>query len=581
MDDYPDVLLGFSEQVTSRPGSVAVSDHDVRLDYAEFDDRINRLAHLLIDRGAGPGKLVALVLPASVDLLTAMFAVLRSGAAYLPVDPADPESRVRYLLEDACPDLVLAGSPEQKGGPKGTDVLFLGAEPVRAELRRSSASRPERRAGGLDAAYVIYTSGSTGRPKGVVVERRALSAYLEHVSEHYRGLDSGVAPLHSSAAFDMAVTSIYGPLSSGGRVHVAELDETTPTFLKVTPSHLAMLEVLPRSCLPTDELVIGGEALFSTAVEAWRVLRPRVRLVNEYGPTEATVGCCVHFVQPDDPMPPGPVSIGRPTAGTRLYVLDSLCRPVPPGAPGELYIAGSQLARGYLGKAALTSCRFVANPFGPPGTRMYRTGDLVRQEEDGTLTYLGRLDDQVKINGHRIELGEVQAAVLTLPQMAVSAVVVRNGPQGARELVVYFVPPDKEQVDVREMRELLAEMLPEYMVPSRYVALAELPLTANGKVDTAALPDPIPVREHARPKRAAPAEVELCQIVGSLLGTTAVAPDDDFYELGGNSVTAAMLVSAARKYGFRLDLRDIPRLRTVRSFAAETGRASDAPPDGR
>ncbi|WP_143659904.1 condensation domain-containing protein, partial [Streptomyces pharetrae] len=394
-------------------------------------------------------------------------------------------------------------------------------------------------------AYVIFTSGSTGRPKGVVVEHRSVGAYLERAREVY-GDAAGTALLHSSVAFDLTVTALYSPLVSGGRVVLAELDEQAgqagrPSFMKVTPSHLGLLQALPEGVSPSGTLVTGGEALVGEVLEAWRIAHPAVTVINAYGPTEATVNCTDFRIEPGQRVGSGPVPIGRPFWNTRAYVLDERLRPVPPGVAGELYIGGVVLARGYFERPDLTAERFTADPFGPAGARMYRTGDMARWNSDGQLVYAGRVDDQVKLRGFRIELGEIQAVIAGHPGVARAAVVVREDQPGDQRLVAYVVG------SVDGVREYVASRLPDYMVPSAFVALDELPLTVNGKLDRRALPAPDygSKGESGRAPRT-PREEILCGLFAEILGLDTVSIDDDFFRLGGHSLLATRLVSRIR-----------------------------------
>ncbi|MGV9856483.1 amino acid adenylation domain-containing protein, partial [Streptomyces sp. NPDC003442] len=361
---------------------------------------------------------------------------------------------------------------------------------------------------------------------------------------------SGTALLHSSVAFDLTVTALYTPLVSGGRVVLGELDEHAghagrPSFMKVTPSHLGMLEALPEEVSPSGTLITGGEALVGEALTSWRAAHPDVTVVNAYGPTEATVNCADFRIEPGAAVAAGPVPIGRPFWNTRAYVLDASLRPVPPGAAGELYIAGVVLARGYWRRADLTAERFTADPYGPVGARMYRTGDLARWNADGQLVYVGRVDDQVKVRGFRIELGEIQAVISGHPDVARTAVVVREDRAGDRRLVAYVVADGR--VSEVGLREHAAGLLPDYMVPSAFVTLPELPLTPNGKLDRRALPAPEygPDTAVGRVPRS-PREEILCGLFAEVLGVESVTIDDDFFRLGGHSLLATRLVSRIR-----------------------------------
>ncbi|MFI1935555.1 amino acid adenylation domain-containing protein, partial [Streptomyces sp. NPDC020330] len=568
-------------QVARTPDATALVDGAVRLSYAELNARANRLARLLVGRGVAPGQLVALALPRSADLVVCVLAVLKSGAGYLPVETDYPADRISYLLTDAAPTLVITDSVAGSCLP-GTDTtprLALDGAGTRDALAGYAAgdltdADRVRPLSTLHPAYVIYTSGSTGRPKGVVTEHRALSAYIQWARDTYRSL-SGTALLHSPVSFDLTVTALFGPLTVGGRVHVTALEDDAPapaeagpcTFLKVTPSHLALLAALPERFSPSGEIVVGGEQLRGDVMDEWRAARPGAAVINEYGPTETTVGCIEYRVLPEDSVDPGPVAIGRPVWNTRVYILDQGLRPVPAGVNGELYIAGSQLARGYLGRPGLTAGRFVADPFDPAGGRMYRTGDVARWRADGLMEFLGRIDDQVKIRGHRIELGEIEAVLADHPQTGHVAVIDREDQPGRTRLVAYVVPAGGT-ADHAELRAHVERELPEYMVPSAFVSLDALPLTANGKLDRKALPAPQQGTAVAAKAAGTAVEELLSTLFAEVLGVASVGVDESFFELGGDSIVSIQLVSRARKAGLTLTPRDVFEHKTVEALAA-------------
>ncbi|MEU9609746.1 amino acid adenylation domain-containing protein, partial [Streptomyces sp. NPDC048057] len=565
----------FAAQVAATPDAVAVSSSGERLTYTELDARAERLARLLVSRGAGPERIVALALRPGVDLVVAVLAVLKSGAAYLPVDTAYPADRIAYMLSDSGAVLLVTDGgemPVAEGMPPRIEVEE--AEAYEGPALSVPAPHPSH------PAYVIYTSGSTGRPKGVVIEHRSFTGYVQWAAEAYPSM-SGVALLHSSVSFDLTVTGLYGPLISGGRVHVGPLDDSdgghaagpAATFVKATPSHLPLLTVLPDAFSPSGDLVVGGEQLIGDVLDQWRSARPGAAVINEYGPTEATVGCVVQRIEPDEEVVPGAVPIGLPVPGARVYVLDAALKLVPSGSSGELYIAGSGLARGYHGRADLTSQRFVADPYGPAGARMYRTGDLVRWS-GGRLEYVGRVDDQVKVRGFRIELGEVEAALSGLPGVVHAAVVVREDAPGERRLVGYAAGA----VEVVDVRKQLAERLPDYMVPTAFVVLPSLPLTPNGKVDRKALPAPVHSPAAGSSGRLPMTEAErvLCELFAEVLKLPHVGPEDGFFDLGGDSIVSIQLVSRARKAGVVISPRDVFTHKTPQALAQHARREPGA-----
>ncbi|MEW1749997.1 non-ribosomal peptide synthase/polyketide synthase [Streptomyces angustmyceticus] len=565
---YPAV---FEAQAARTPHATALVAGDATLDYAALNTRANRLAHHLIDRGAGPEQLVALRLPRTADMIVAILAVLKTGAGYLPVDPELPDERTRLLLDDARPALVL-----DEAALRAAPAAAPAHDPTDADRR--APLRPGH------TAYVIYTSGSTGRPKGVCVEHRALMNLL---AGHRQGFvaEAGGGPLRTaltaSFSFD---TSLEGLLlmADGHRLHL--VDEATRLdpaalveyvvehridFLDLTPSYLRQL--LPAGLLTDPRhhprvLMLGGEAV---GPALWRELAglDDVAAYNFYGPTECTVDALACRI--DGTARP---VVGRPLANVRAHVLDHRLRPVPPGVGGELYLAGDQLARGYLHRPGLTAARFVADPFGPPGSRMYRTGDLARWTADGRLDYLGRADDQVKIRGHRIEPGEVEAALLDLPAVAEAAVVAVAGERGHARLAAYVVPAAGSGAPaVSELRTALGRTLPGHMVPAAFVVLDALPLNTSGKLDRRALPAPdldaAPrEREFVAPRT--PAERELAGIWSAVLGLAQVGVTDNFFELGGDSILSIQAVSRARAAGLRLTSRDVFLHQTVAELAA-------------
>ncbi|MFF2014310.1 amino acid adenylation domain-containing protein, partial [Streptomyces sp. NPDC058195] len=567
----------FEEQVRAVPDAPAVVCGEVSLSYAELDGRVNRLARLLVSRGVRPESRVVVALPRSAEVVVALLAVLKAGGAYVPVDPEYPAERVRYMVEDSAPVLVLStrGALDDVT-VTGTPVVLLDEPDVLAELA-TLAPEPLGVVPDLSSvAYVIYTSGSTGRPKGVMVQHRSMGAYLLHNRELYDGAD-GSTLVHTSVSFDLTVTALFTPLVSGGFVRLGELAEAEgASLMKMTPSHLLLLEGLDTSVAPSRTLLVGGEALSGELLGRWRERHPDVTVFNAYGPSEATVNCCEWRLEPGDATPRGAVPIGRPFPNTRVYVLDGALRPVPVGVPGELYVAGKPLARGYLDRPALTSERFVACPWG--GGRMYRTGDVVRWRAGGVLEFVGRADDQVKVRGYRIELGEVEAALNACEGVAAAAAAVREESAGDRRLIACVVPEAGAQLTPSALRTALGHRLPDHMVPAISL-VEELPLTPNGKVDRAALPAPDSgdMAELARGPRS-PREEILCGLFADVLGVERVGIDDGFFDLGGHSLLATRLVSRLRSVlGVELSIRQLFETPSVAGLArvldgAATGR---------
>ncbi|MCV7170538.1 amino acid adenylation domain-containing protein [Mycobacterium manitobense] len=525
------VPASFAAQVARNPDAVAVTFEGRSLTYLELDEAANRLAHLLIDQGARPGEHVALMLERSAKAIVAMLAVLKTGAAYLAIDPALPAARVEFMLVDATPIAAITtiGLADRLGG---FDMVVIDVDDPTIDSRPSTvlpAPSPD------DVAYLIYTSGTTGVPKGVAISHRNLSHLAESTP---KGLpDEQVWTQCHSYAFDFSVWEIWAALLGGARLVVVPESVTAApqdfhdvlvseqvSVLTQTPSAVAALS--PEG-LESVALLLGGEPCPGEVVDRWA---PGRVVVNAYGPTEITVYAAISApLTPGSGAPP----IGAPVSTAALFVLDGWLRPVPVGVVGELYVAGHGVGVGYLGRSGLTAARFVACPFGGAGsgTRMYRTGDLVRWRADGQLDYLGRVDEQVKIRGYRIELGEIQAAMARVDGVEQAAVIARGDGPGGKRLVGYVTG----EADPAEIRTALAERLPAYMVPAAVVRLPALPLTVNGKLDIRALPAPeYSGGDHYRAPANAVEEI-LAGVYAQVLGVERVGVDDSFFDLGGDS----------------------------------------------
>jgi amino acid adenylation domain-containing protein len=563
----------FEAQVARRPAAYALVAQGVEWSYAELNRRANRLAHALTTLGVGPERVVAVLLPLGPDFVIAALAALKAGAAYAPVDPAYPAQRIAMMLRDSRPQAVLttrAGAPEVAGGadvvlvdePQTVRRLSLQPETDHTDRTRTAPLRP------ASLAYLVYTSGSTGLPKAAAVQHRSLVNHVAWAGKTFGGTGRRIL-LHTSVSFDLTMTCLYAPLVSGGTLVLADLRAVDPAaeptlvrrfppqFTKATPSHLSLLRELPPEYSPTEELMLGGEPLHAEVLRDWRARHPGIALVNAYGPTETTVNSSYHRIAPEDPIPDGQVPIGNATPGALLYVLDARLRPVPVGVPGELYIAGTGLARGYWHHPTLTAERFVADAFGPAGTRMYRTGDLVRWTPTGTLDFLGRTDHQIKIRGHRVEPGEIETTLAQHPGVSQTTVTLDHTSTNPR-LVAYVVPADGASVSADQLRQALRRQLPGHMVPAAIVTMDRLPLTPNGKVDRAALPVPAAVSGPAGRPPTNPREELLCAVFADLLGVARVGVDDNFFDLGGHSLLATRLVNRVRRaLGVELPIRAV------------------------
>ncbi len=540
-----------------RPDDVALVYDGAEVTYGELDARANRLAHWLADRGAGRETVVAVRLRRSVELVVALVGVLKSGAAFLPVETDLPEERVAGMLDDACPLLVLDGDLP------GTAELPATAPPVRVS--------PDA------AAYVIYTSGSTGGPKGVVVSHRSITNRVLWGVDLF-GIGAGTRALWStSVGFDVSIPELFGPLQAGGTVVVAGSDgrkdpgylarlirDQRVTDVNFVPSLLEAFVADPTAADATSlrRFEVAGEAFPASLADRVTELFPDCSVHNLYGPTEAAV----EVTSAQHRTGSATVPIGTPIRNTQVYVLDGNLRPVPVGVTGELYLAGTGLARGYLGRHALTAERFVACPFGDPGTRMYRTGDEVRWDRHGRLDYLGRSDFQVKIRGFRIEPGEVEQVLTSRADVAAAAVVVRADQP---DTLVAYVVPAAGDLDERAVTAFARERLPEYMVPSAVVPLGELPTTPSGKLDRGALPEPERAqRDTGRGPRHSH-ERTLCALFAEILGVPDVGIDDDFFALGGHSLLATRLSGRIRaEFDVDVPIRTIIRHPTVAELAA-------------
>ncbi|HEY0607383.1 MAG TPA: amino acid adenylation domain-containing protein, partial [Herpetosiphonaceae bacterium] len=600
----------FEAQVARTPDAIALIAESQELSYAELNQRANQLARQLRRQGVGPDQVVALCMERSPELVIGLLGVLKAGGAYLPLDPSYPAERLRFMLQDSGARLLLASTGTiERVASDGIAALCLDRDWPLVAAEAGTDLPPVATSDHL--AYVIYTSGSTGKPKGTMIEHRGVVNYLVWAVEAYQAAAGQGAPVHSSLAFDLTMTALFPPLLVGRAAHLlpeglnvetlsAALREAQDfSLIKITPAHL---EILNHTLAPSEaagrtrRFVIGGENLLAENIRFWQHHAPDTVLINEYGPTETVVGCCVYEVPPGVPQPAS-VPIGKPIANTQLYILDRYAQPVPIGVVGELYIGGAGVARGYLNRPELTAEKFVPDPFAAePGARLYRSGDLARYLPDGTIEFLGRTDDQVKIRGYRIELGEIEAALQQHEAVRDAAVIAREDTPGQKRLVAYVVeeqtnketneqrdgqnqePRTKNQEPGTEispspaatdaeagggsgkgaggeslapaLREFLQSRLPDYMIPAAFVPLDELPLTVNGKLDRKALPAPATAHEEAR-RTYVPAtdavDMLLVELWEAMLNVRPIGITDNFFDLGGNSLLAVRLMTQINK----------------------------------
>jgi len=571
-----------AEQVEADPDATAIVTKTERLTYQDLDRRATALARYLRARGVGPDDRIALCLERSSDLVIAIVAVLKAGGAYVPLDPTYPSERLAYMVTDSRARLIITRTEASQGLTEFVDRLIV-LDRQADEIAGFAGNSWCASVSPQNLAYVIYTSGSTGRPKGVAVEHRQVVAYVRAVLQ-LEAVPAGASMAAvSTVAADLGNTALFGALCSGRPLHILSTEDgfnpdamasymhdRKVEVLKIVPSHLKGLlhAADPERVLPKRCLIVGGEALHRDLVQQIRRLAPDCVIVNHYGPTETTIGVLTHPVDEGDGLPDIP--IGRPMASARAHVLDGDGQPVPVGVPGELYVGGRTVARGYLGRPDSTAERFVPDPFGQnPGERLYRTGDRVRLRGDGSVEFLGRVDHQVKIRGFRIELGEIDSRLRKEPAVTDAVTLVRETSDGTRHLVSYVTGPST--LDVAAIRAALAQQLPDYMVPRSILRLDAFPLTSNGKLDRTALPDAAQPAASARATYVAPstqAEEILAAIWKAVLQVDRVGIHDNFFALGGDSIRTLQVIARANRQGLKLTPKQLFEHQTVAAAAA-------------
>jgi amino acid adenylation domain-containing protein len=573
----------FETQVARTPGAVAVVCGEIDLSYRQLNERANQLAHELARLGVGPDSLVGICIDRSPEMVVAILATLKAGGAYVPLDPTYPQDRLAFMLNDAKVSVLLTQSNLIEMLPR-----FVGPHLCLDTdwnlIDRNSIDNPTTRVAPDNLAYVIYTSGSTGQPKGAMITHRGLTNYLNWATDDYAVAGGCGAPVHSSISFDLTVTSLFAPLMVGGSVFLlpdgiealaaALTERSNYSLVKITPAHLRALAEL----LPPDEiagrvraLIIGGEALPFESLAFWREHAPDTRLINEYGPTETVVGCCVYEVSSTD-AESGSVPIGTPIPNTQLHVLTDDFTSVSQGETGELFIGGDGVARGYLNREQLTRERFVANPLGDG--LLYRSGDLARVMPDGNFEYLGRVDDQVKIRGFRIELGEIETVLNQHEAISDCAVIAKDEASGEKRLIAFVTANQSKPIDEANLASFLKTKLPEYMIPAAFNQLQTLPLTINGKVDRKLLSEQAAAgstvkSDFAKPRT--PFEEMLLTIWSDVLKVNNVSINDNFFDLGGDSILGTLILARAARAGLKLSPTQLFEHQTIAELAAVAG----------
>jgi len=589
---YPDtrcIHQRFEAQVADTPDAIALTDGKQQLTYSELNTRANQLAHHLRGMGAGPNVMVGLLTRRSLDMVIGVMGILKAGAAYVPIDPACPQERTRYILQeittanDGSPILLTQQALlEDLGFYRGT-VICLDSDWDKIVTNPGNnppvTSKPEH------TAYVIYTSGSTGYPKGVNVPHSSLHNYLSWASDFFQQDNPPVAPLFTSISFDLTITCLYTPLLCGGHVVVYMenahddnlvvldvINDNQVNFIKLTPSHLALISSMDLQHSRIESVLVGGEDLTADlARKTMQAFGGQVPLFNGYGPTEATVECMIHrFDETGDTRTSVP--IGRPIPNTKIYILDHNLQPVPVGVTGELHIGGNSLANGYLNQPEMTAEKFIPDPFSnKTNACLYKSGDLARYLPDGKIEYIGRIDHQIKLRGYRIEPGEIEAALLAHPQVTQALVRTSQGQSDDVRLLAYLVVKEDAPLPNTEWRTLLARKLPDYMIPNEFIMLDAFPLTTNGKIDIKALP--VPGRSRAELSQTyiaprTPIEESLAEIWLSALETDRIGIHDNFFEMGGHSLLAGRVTALTNeRFDIDITLRNLFETPTIEGIA--------------
>jgi aspartate racemase len=583
----------FEEIAFQYPGRVATVFGGTELTYAELNARANRLAHRLIRSGIEPESLVGCCVERSHEMIVAFLAVLKAGAAYVPLDPAYPKERIKFLLADTRTPLLVTQKhlADTILAEAALPLIFAGQD--ESGSGGTDDENPQRSKDPLTLAYVMYTSGSTGLPKGVMVENRAIVRLVRNTNYCQFGPGEVFLQL-APALFDASTLEIWGPLLNGGKLvippaHAASLEdigrlirEHGVTTLWLTSGLFnLMVEQRLEDLRPIRQLLAGGDVLSPRHVRTVLENLPECVVINGYGPTENTTFTCCHAMRSGETVPES-VPIGKPVSNTQVYILDDQMNPVAPGITGEIYAAGDGLARGYLNNPAATAEKFIPDPFAAdPGQRMYKTGDLGRWREDGTIEFAGRIDNQVKIQGYRIEPGEIETVLRIHESVNQVCVVPRSDEGGVKKLVAYVVPSENRTVSSQELRSFLAGKLPQFMVPALFLELKAFPLSPNGKVDRSALPAPVFAArsEHGDEARANGTEQTIATLWKRVLRLDHVGLDDNFFDLGGDSLLLVAVHSNLQKsLQMNIQVTDLFEFTTIRTLAKHLDGATSAAP---
>lgn len=576
------VAAVFEEVVAAHPGSTAVVFGSEQLTYAELNQRANRLAHKLRGMGVGAETMVGCCIERSLELIVALVGVLKAGGAYVPLDPSYPKERFEFLVEDTRTPVILTEESVASTVLAGLNLPCVRIEDLETPASGADNFNPPPVGGPASLAYVMYTSGSTGQPKGVMVENRAIVRLVRNTTFCRFGPDE-VFLQFAPISFDASTFEIWGPLLNGGRLVVmppgtSSLEELGRVIIEQSVTTLwltagifnLMVEQRLGDLKSVRQLLAGGEVLSPRHVRMVLNGLPNCRLINGYGPTENTTFTCCHTMRPGESIPAS-IPIGRPISNTQVYILDEELRPVPPGQTGEIYAGGDGVARGYLNHPEATAEKFLLNPFAAePGARMYRTGDLGRWQEDGVIEFLGRIDTQVKILGHRIEPGEVETVLRIHKGVSQVCVVPHTGANGAKRLVAYYAPTQVSGVLPRDLRDFLRGKLPQYMMPALFVPVSSMPLSPNGKIDRSALPEPVfaPETDACAERPATHLEQTIANLWMRVLQADSMGLDDNFFDAGGDSLLLVAVHSSLQKaLQVEIPVTDLFEFTTIRTLA--------------